>query len=216
MFSKRQCTVENYTQRPHVRRCVYVSQVPRQRRCNIATSRLFQSKYDELRFFRIKFEHIAIHSCLQLVTTFVYGTQFCCWFFAALLCAVKLDVISIAMVQHIMSMISPIDLVYILYRRGSRTEPWGTPQTTGRVLETSFPIQTHWLRSCRYELNHLRAQTEIPKANSRRCSSISWSMTSKGADWSNITKAIVEPLSRADVISWCTRRTAVSVEWTAQ
>ena len=100
---------------------------------------------------------------------------------------------------------SPIDLVYIVYRSGPSTEPWGTPKTTGRVLETSFSTQTHWPRSCRYEPNHLRARPEIPKANSRRCRSISWSITSKAADWSNITRATVEPLSRADVISWCTR-----------
>jgi len=36
------------------------------------------------------------------------------------------------------------------------------------------------------------------------------------ADWSNITKATVKPLSKADVISWCTRRRAVSVEWAAR
>ena len=75
MFSKRQCAVKNYAQRPYVRRYVYVSQVPRQRRCHIATRRLFRSKYDELRFFWIKFQHIASHPWLQLVNTFVYRTQ---------------------------------------------------------------------------------------------------------------------------------------------
>ena len=73
MFSKRQCTVKNYTKRPYVRRYVYVSQVPRQRRCHIAARRLFRSKYDELRFSELRLSvlhpihdfSLSIHSFME-------------------------------------------------------------------------------------------------------------------------------------------------------
>ena len=36
-------------------------------------------------------------------------------------------------------------LIYSINRSGPRTEPWGTPEITGRICESTPSILTYWL-----------------------------------------------------------------------
>lgn len=47
-------------------------------------------------------------------------------------------------------------LIYMRNKRGASTDPWGTPDVTGRELERLFLIETNWERLVRNAVIHAR------------------------------------------------------------
>ena len=59
--------------------------------------------------------------------------------------------------------IFPRGVVYIVNKVGPSTEPWGTPYFNVTGVDVHDPIWTVYVRSLRYDSNHLRATPLIPK-----------------------------------------------------
>ena len=100
--------------------------------------------------------------------------------------------------------------VYMEYRIGPRTEPWGTPQKRLRLDEHSVLIFTNWVLPDKQDCIQPKAFPVIPK----RCFSLvmrtSWSIVSDAAERSSNTNITHSPSSRARRMSLCTRVSTVS------
>ena len=106
---------------------------------------------------------------------------------------------------------SCIDAVYTMNSSGPRTEPCGTHYLRGRSSDVPVPICTRWLRSDMYELNHVRAEPDIPRWSFIVFNGIDAPIVSKAAEKSRrIRRTPLEPV-RELVISCCTLIKAVSV-----
>jgi hypothetical protein len=116
---------------------------------------------------------------------------------------------------------SPNGFVYIVYSLGPSTEPCGTPNYSGLLLDSLPLIDTDWYRPCKYEENQFKQILWYDKLYSAvlvvlsRSKRIAWSMVSNAAERSNITRIPTLPESRALKMSNLTRIRAVSVEWNA-
>ena len=110
------------------------------------------------------------------------------------------------------------------YRRnnmGSRIDPWGTPEVTGKGLDVAPSIVTRWKRLCRYDSSHVSRFPPKPYW----CSflrSFAWFTVSKAFDMSRYMMSTWPPLSSFVPIwsrtstSWVTQdRSATKPRWHA-
>ena len=109
-------------------------------------------------------------------------------------------------------MMSVTGEVYMEYRMGPSTDPWGTPQKRFRLDERALSPDLHDLPD-RFDCIQPKAFPVIPK----RCLSLvmrmSWSTVSNAAERSSNTNITHSPPSMARRISLCSRVSAVSVLW---
>ena len=59
-------------------------------------------------------------------------------------------------------------VVYILKRRGPRTDPCGTPHVSGIDVELELFVKTEKEREDRYDVNQFKAVSVIPNQEERR------------------------------------------------
>jgi len=98
-------------------------------------------------------------------------------------------------------------------QRAPRTEPWGTLQPTEK-LDVSRPLYVNvWVRSVRYDWNHLRAMESMENPLANTDGSNWWSTVLKAALRSRMTRRDSLPLSMERTRSLWTEKRALSVEW---
>ena len=99
---------------------------------------------------------------------------------------------------------SPSGAVYILYCSGPSTEPWGTPQVNGQLVDRSLPMDTNCFLSARYDVNYWQAAPCITKRLRSLWRRVWWSTASNAADKSSINRTTVIPSSIETKTSFCT------------
>ena len=76
---------------------------------------------------------------------------------------VDLDIVCIKLAKR-----DAISEVWIMYRRGPRTDPWERPQGAGTQKVLDSPWTTHMERSLRKEASHESRVPETPKDKCRK------------------------------------------------
>jgi len=94
---------------------------------------------------------------------------------------------------------------------GPITEPCGTPQVTGTVVETKLPYFTENALLVRYDFNHFKTVPYIPTNWDYRFMRITWSIVSKAALKSNKIRAAALPPSRIKRRSLTTLKSALKL-----
>ena len=82
-----------------------------------------------------------------------------------------------------------IGMVYIVNNTGPNTDPWGTPHVSGMVSDMASSILTLCVRASRYISSQESALACTPNSAFSRDSSWHWSIVSKAADKSSMTRA---------------------------
>ena len=106
-----------------------------------------------------------------------------------------------------------VEWVYMVNKISPSTDPCGTPYFSVTGSDVLDPIWTICILSRRYDLNHLKVSPLIPNEWFNRSKSFWWSMVSKAALRSKSVNMAPTSESTAWMISFCTRRRAVSVLW---
>ena len=81
--------------------------------------------------------------------------------------------------------------------KGTKTLPWGIPNTSLHISESVEPIFIHLHLFSKYETNHLREVPQTTNQDLRQSIRMVWSIVPKAADRSKTTSAVGSPCTIA-------------------
>ena len=102
-------------------------------------------------------------------------------------------------------------LMYARNNNGPRMLPLGTPTSTGRASDSSFPQEVRYLRFLKYDLNHAKEFSDTPTVDNL-VTRILWSTVSNDFVRSKYTAPQIFPLSMLSKTSSAKPDNAVAVD----
>ena len=84
-------------------------------------------------------------------------------------------------------------MVYKVNRRGPRTEPCGTPNSSSHNLERVDPILIDWHQWLKQEVNHFKVMLHTPNYDLRQLKREVWSIVLNATDRLSKASAVGSP-----------------------